>query len=263
MDRFRLTTSIVVLYTYLLMTIPIPTIVVSVVILIAYLIFRNMGDRIEALNVADNGRGFRRRAALKEASIYLAPYNDIWRSLKLSNKYCVLRLWSNGKTITAKDSINGRSFTVLESKVHSIDDLWDMFCHSFSHNTTFDRLVELCRTFNVVISTTEDVSSSQNSITLQQHKPVEMVSAQKEKERIDVNNASEVELTALPGVSIVLAKKLIKKREEINGFKSINDVFKFLNLKPHMENQLRLLICVNKIKSAKKIKRYDERSIDL
>ena len=80
---------------------------------------------------------------------------------------------------------------------------------------------------------------------------------------LDVNNASEVELTALPGISIVMAKKLIKRREEIDGFKSVNDVCLFLKLKPHMQNQLEQLICVKKMNGKIGVKRFNERSVDI
>ena len=60
-----------------------------------------------------------------------------------------------------------------------------------------------------------------------------------------------------------MAKKLVKKREEINGFKTVYDVIKFLHLKPHIERQVRYLISINKIQSNVKIKRSNERSIDL
>jgi DNA uptake protein ComE-like DNA-binding protein len=83
------------------------------------------------------------------------------------------------------------------------------------------------------------------------------------EEKLDINNASEIELTALPGISIVMAKKLVKKREEIGGFKTVNDVFVFLQIKPHMQAQLEKLICVKKIKGSVKIQLNKERSIDL
>ena len=82
-------------------------------------------------------------------------------------------------------------------------------------------------------------------------------------EKLDVNNCSEIELTALPGINIVMAKKLIKKREEIGGFKKIDDVFLFLHLKEHMIDQLRILICVNKMKGSLNLKRFSERQVDL
>ena len=146
MERFRLIASIVILFIYLLAMYPIPTVIVSIVILIAYLILKNIGQgHHEEYSITDNGKDFRRRQALQEAKMYLAPYDNIWMYLKLSNKYCVLSLGAYAESITARDKISGRSFKVIGSKIHDYTDLWDMFCHSFSYNTSFDRLIELCK----------------------------------------------------------------------------------------------------------------------
>ena len=264
MDRYRLIAGIGVLLVYLLAMYPIQTIVVAVVIAIAYYILTNMPGRQGEYSNADNGKEYRRRQALREAKIYLAPYRDIWRNLTLSNKFCSMRLGANGTTITARDKIvAGREFRVMHSKIHSETDLWDMFCRSFEHNTSFDGLVQLCRTFNVDISIknpnqVEEKANSDNPVS------VDIISDNSfQKEKLDVNNASEIELTALPGISIVMAKKLIKKRDELQGFKSVDDIILFLHLKPHMEKQLRELICVNKMQGIERIKRYNERRIDL
>ncbi len=244
---------------------PFQTIIISLLLFIGYLIIRNISSN----NTERNGNSMRRQMALNEAKIYLAPYNDIWKNLRLSNKYCTLRLGYDGQTITAYDIGRNRSFKVVRSRVHAYSDLWDMFCMSFSHQTTFDELVKLCEKFQVSI----DINGEQKDLynkdeKLKPDKPeidvvkTEGVSINK-KEKIDVNNSSEVELTALPGVSIVMAKKLIKKREEIGGFKSVNDVCLFLHLKPHMQKQLEQLICVKKMKGSVNLQRYNERRIDL
>ena len=273
MDRYRLITSIVVLFIYLLAMFPVQTIVITIVIGIAYYVLSNMGQgRLGDISTANNGREVRRRSALQTAKIYLSPYKDIWRNLKLTNKYCTLRLGSDGSTITARDLvIPNRSFRVISSRVHSNTDLWDMFCAGFAHNTTFDELVQLCKTFFVDIDiqggdtdtpTQQNVVYSQN--TANNNVRVDIQTPQKEtKEKLDINNASEVEITALPGISIVMAKKLIKRREEIGGFKSVDDICLFLHLKPHIENQLRELICINKMKGSLQIVRNKERSVDL
>lgn len=259
MDRYRLIVSIICLFVYLLVMFPWQTIVVSVFLVFGYLIIRNLNSS----NQTTNGIASRRLAALREARIYLSPYRDIWRNLRLSNKYCELRLGTDGQTIRAKDFTSNRYFKVIRSKIHDRNDLWDMFCISFSHNTTFDELISLSERFEAEI----DLRGEKDNIV----KPVENVkptavkvdTAEPQKPKLDVNNASEVELTALPGISIVMAKKLIKKREELGGFKTVNDVFLFLHIKPHIQSQLENLICVNKMKNGGKIKRYNERSIDL
>ena len=256
------------MFLYLLIAFPLPTIFLSVALLIGYFILKNI-DSADNLKLNNNSRLIRRRSALKEASIYLAPYNDIWSNLKLSNKNCTLRLRDYGNHIIARDSRNpDRSFSIVNSGNYSYDDLWDMFCIGFNYNTTFDELVEMCERFNAKIKLS--VNCNQVAETKREEgSKYPDINTEKEniktlpKELLDVNNASEIELTALPGVSIVMAKKLIKRREEIGGFKTVKDVCSFLNLKPHMQTQLEQLICVKKMKGSVQIKRYSERSVDL
>ena len=239
---------------------PMQTIIAGIILLFAYLIIRNLGSS----SAESSSATARRRAALKEAKIYLAPYNDIWRNLKLSNKNCSLRLSSSAQYMMASDSvIPGRSFRITGSAVHSMNDLWDMFCMSFSYNTTYDGLKELCNTFQAKIELREAVAERTPVIDAPATAMRNPEIKNEVKEKLDVNNASEVELTALPGVSIVLAKKIIKRREDIGGFKDVNSFLEFTGLKPHMRLQLRDLVCVNKMKGSGKIKRYNERSIDL
>ncbi|MBR6127832.1 helix-hairpin-helix domain-containing protein [bacterium] len=202
-----------------------------------------------------------RQTALSNVRLYLAPYKNVWRDLRVSNKFCTLRLGSDGRTITGTEK-NGtshyRKFKIVESKIHTMAELWDMFCLNYDHSTSYDGLIELCNLFRAVYI--EDYVG----IRPIGSKPV---IAQKEEvntnEKLDINNASEVEITALPGISIVLSKKLIKRREEIGGFKSVEDVFLFLKLKPHMEEQLRKLICVKKMKGSIQMQRTNERSVDI
>ena len=260
MDKYRLITSIAALFLYLFIVYPRQVIIISAILITAYLILKNLNINTTEYNAKAN----RRRNALKIASIYLSPYKDIWGNLKLSNKYCSLHLGSKAGTIIARDMVNqNRSFRIISSKIHSYDDLWDMFCVSFNHNTTFDELAKLSDTFKAVINIHE-INTSNNEIQPQNNKKSPIIGDYIKKDSLlDVNNASEIELTSLPGVSIVLAKKLIKKREEIGGFKSVEEVCLFLHLKPHMQNQLEKLICVEKMKGSIQLKRYIERNIDL
>jgi len=277
LDRYRLIAGIVVCFIYLLAMFPWQTITVAVIIAIAYFILKNTGTgQTGEYRISNNGREVRRRQALSNASIYLAPYSDIWRNLKLSNTYCSLRLQSNGYTIVGRESVEPyRTFRVMKSNIHADEDLWNMFCDVFDHNTRFDRLIELCRTFQVDIkiegeqyklsqgvnySVVSNNTDNSNTIKIDTLAPSYNTG---KKEKIDINNASEVEITSLPGISIVLSKKIIKKREELGGFKDVNEFLQFTQLKPHMRAQLRDLVCVNKMKGSGKIKRNSERSVDL
>lgn len=259
LSRLIILATVVIIYLFLLY--PIPAIVISIVLIAGYILF----TRYTAKNIQDNGQELRRREALRTAKIYLAPYKDIWRSLKLSNKFCFLKLGMDGLTITASEKSTAnqayRTFRVIESRVHSMQDLWDMFCISFSHNTTYDGLVNDCRLYQAVIK--ETIIGNPKTLNSVSTAPKLSKKPLKPTEKTDINNASEIELTALPGISIVTAKKIIKKREEICGFKNINDFFLYLKLKPHMQNQLNSLVCVNKMKGSLNIERFKERSVDL
>ena len=277
MDRYRLIVGIVVCFIYLLAMYPWQTVCVAVILFIAYIIISNIGTiPSTGLSIGRNEQERQRKEALANAKIYLAPYSDIWRNLKLSNKFCTLRLQSNGYTIVGREtSAPYRSFRILKSRVHSDTDLWNMFCTVFDYNTRFDRLIELCRIYQADIKIEgEDYKLSQGTdyaISVTNNKSstdvkIDIIDKKQEqtiKEKIDINNASEVEITSLPGISIVLAKKIIKKREEIGGFKDINEFLQFTPLKAHMRNQLKDLVCVNKMKGSGKIKRNSERSVDL
>lgn len=249
----RLALSLIAIIIYLFLRHPMFAIICSILIVGGYVLF----TKVRETTIIDEGKVLRREAALRAARIYLNPYQDIWKNLRLSNKYCSIRLGGDGHTITVKehlkDSSRCRSFRIIETRVHSFEDLWNMFCTNFDNNKTYDGLLDDCRKYKVSVIEDKIINSYVPKAT----KKVE------NSKKIDINNCSEVELTALPGISIVMSKKIIKKREEIGGFKNTNDFFLFLKLKPHMQKQLENLICINKMKGIIKIEKTKERSVDL
>ena len=201
----------------------------------------------------------RRKAALKKAEIYLSPYQNIWKNLKLSNNYCYLKLESDGVSITCKEkNYPYRKFNVIESHVHEYKDLWNMFCINFNHNKNYDDLVDDCRLYKLsiyeTVKKTKTITEFENRKTLDNTKTA----------KLDINNSSEIEITNLPGINIIMAKKIVKKRNEIGGFKTIEEIFEVIKLKPHFEKQLYELICIKKMKNVcKKIELNNERNVDL
>ena len=237
---------------------------------------KNMKDFDESY--ASGSDAAQRRHALWEAKIFLAPYNDIWRDLKLSNKYCSIILDHDGVTIRCIEKVKPyRKFQVTSTPIHTPFELWNMFCIYFSHNKSYDGVMEDCYRYHVSTIETTGTDNLSNTIVtenfksvnndtieqnqnqnLQKNQPINKI----QKEKLDINNCSEVELTDLPGISIVIAKKVIKKREENGGFKSVNEFLEFIKLKPHMETQLKELVKVEKMKGSLYQKKYTERSVD-
>lgn len=250
----RLALSLVAIIIYLFFMHPMFAIICSILIVGGYILI----NKVRESSIIDDGRIMRREAALRAAKIYLNPYQDIWKNLRLSNKYCSIKLGRDGHTITVKENLKkssmSRTFRIIETRIHSFEDLWNMFCINFDNNKTYDGLLDDCRKYKVTVIEDKIINS---------YTPKALTKKIENSKKIDINNCSEVELTALPGISIVMSKKIIKKREEIGGFKNTNDFFLFLKLKPHMQKQLENLICVNKMKGIIKIEKTKERSVDL
>lgn len=61
----------------------------------------------------------------------------------------------------------------------------------------------------------------------------------------DLNNASERELAALPGVGVIVAKRAVSLRESKGGFRSVEDFGEALNLKPHIVERVRPLVSIS------------------
>lgn len=205
-------------------------------------------------NERNQGATKRRKEALLRAGVFLSPYTDIWRNLTLSNKYCSLKLKQDGTTIIALEKMPDanlpyRTFKITKSTVFDNAELWNLFCLSFAYNTSFDGLIECCDRFRA--------SAIIDVVTPPKKKQPQII------EKVDVNNATGAELTALPGISIVISKKIIKKREELGGFKNVEEFLTFLNLKPNVTENLRQRICVKKMNGVIIIERTEERRIDL
>lgn len=223
----------------------------------------------------------RRITALKEASMYLKPYEKIFGNLCLSNKFCTLNLIEKEKTILCISSVfnaNGRKM-LLAAKNFSpmdIDEYWDTICALFSWNTNYDDIHKSLAPLSIISESvlqmkpvTENAQTAQIDEQLRAPENVIQINPQLREmldtpqNLLDINNCSEAEITALPGISIVMSKKIIKFREEERPFKSVDDFLQIMKIKPHFAKQLKDMICTNNI-NVRKIKRAKaERIIDL
>lgn len=233
--------------------------VLSLICILAYLLVLHWNR-----NDHNADQKLRRNLALNKARMFLSPYKNIWGDLKLANKQCSLYLSKDGLTIKGAEKIYPyRKFRILSSAIHDYKDLWDMFCYKFSHQTTYNSLVESCRTYKLLIYEYANLASETKANDASEARIIQLPTNKEANQKLDINNCSEIELTELPGISIVMAKKAIKKRDAIGGFKTIEDFFLYMKLKPHMESQLKEKIIVKKMKIAQKIQKNTERSVDL
>ncbi len=247
-------------------------------------------NNIFAWGINRINRRNRRITALKTAANYIKPYEKIFGSLTLSNKFCSLNRNQTGDTIIciSKEYDENGKCMMLTAKRFSpmdIDEYFDMMCEIFNYSTRYTEIYNSLKANAIITETVYSSRSVDTSVNpnippkSQVAKKYTQASAdQKENRKLnkdienfvkltdgltDVNNASEAELTALSGINIVLAKKIIKYRDTVRPFKSVDDFIAVMGIKPHFAKRLRDEICVNKVNIKKVRKAKAERIIDL
>ena len=202
----------------------------------------------------------KRKIALNKAKAFLKPYKQPFGELCLSNQNCTIN-YSSGKTIFSlskkADKDGFKSFFLFEqpkNETFTVDEVWDILCAEFDYYTFVDDVQQLCVHYGLRIKTNDVISKESPNTESSNNVDAELKYQQ--DELLDVNSSSEAELIALPGVTIILAKKIIKHREEKGYFKSVDDFLAALNVKPHFATQIKKLITAKEveIKVKKRIK---------
>lgn len=260
-DKTRLAIILIISILYGFRMYPLQMTVISIVVIVSYILFITFVKK----DTMDNGRRMRRTDALETAKVFLNDYQDIWKNLRLSNDNCYLILGADGVSIRGvekKPEANFyRSFKVIKTNIHSMEEVWNMFCKNFSYNKTYDGLIEECKLFGLVV----EEKLLENPVGAARNKGVntKIDIKQDDLKKVDINNASQEELTDLPGISVIMAKKAIKRRSEIGGFKTVDEFLSYLNVQPAMADKLKPKLFLSEIKGIKKIEHYNERNVDL
>ncbi|MCR5260511.1 MAG: helix-hairpin-helix domain-containing protein [Candidatus Gastranaerophilales bacterium] len=212
--------------------------------------------------------------ALKKAAQFIVPYENIFSNLMLANKFCTVKLLAKDKMIVLKNKKfdkNGEKLSVTAYHFPKIDadECFNHMCNFFGYKTAFEECLEVLTEYaklkTEIIDKQETAAPTENL-----EKPKENAAKNPEplpdidvSNKVDINNSSESELIGLPGINIILAKKIIKYREEEHQFYSVDEFFRVMKIKPHFEKQLRNLILVRKINIQKVKKARKERIIDI
>ena len=80
--------------------------------------------------------------------------------------------------------------------------------------------------------------------------------------KLNINSATEKEITNLPGINVIMAKRIIKYRDLHGGFNSLGELYSEMKIKPHFQLKLNDLICVREVKTKQIESKPDERIID-
>lgn len=219
----------------------------------------------------------RRISALKTAQNYLKPYEKIFGVLVLSNKQCTVTLNPREKCIKCLGKVfnqNGRKMTLVAKNFSpiDIDEYFDMLCEMYNYGTRYEDIYNSLRSVAVIKEYCYQIQPSDDKTVQAERKesPAKVIDIKSREEIVDlpekltdVNNCSEAELTALPGISIITAKKIVCYREQQRPFRSVDDFLDIMKIKPHFAKQLKHMICANKVNMKKVKKAKAERIIDL
>lgn len=185
----------------------------------------------------------------------------------IANTYCKLHLGTERSGIFRQRVITvteipqgttpvGRKLTALLPPAG--DDFWVLLYENFDKNSTFESVKDHCKILGLNYKQT--TFRTNRRAPLPQKKEVKPVPVE---DKVDINNCSESELAALPGVNKIIAKKVIKRREELGEFHSVEEFLDFVKLSPTIADNLKPRIVINKMKQEFKIEKTQERNIDL
>lgn len=208
----------------------------------------------------------RRREVLEKAKSFLKPYKNIFGELNLSNQFCTVCNMT-GKSIFCIEKNNTGNKTKLsfyaergKSSIYTIDEIWDTLCERFNYQTSFEDSFEICSKLGLKVKTNY-ISNKPAQTTKEEDKILSGFNKlntkfENETRLIDINSCSEADFIALPGITVMMAKKIIKYRNENGAFNSIDEFINYIKIKPHFEKQIKTLITISKIKNkaGKKLK---------
>ncbi len=210
---------------------------ILVIIILAIRNFRFIIAAIESNNLISNfinKRIYERNTkkqtleAAKHAQRYISYLeND---NLMLLNTHCQVILDKSAEAIQIIDN-TGYNQTIVAENFYAVDiyRVWNTLCYSFNDNTNFDAVSEFVR-------------GSAKTITVNK----------KLERKIDINSCSQAQLVKLPGINTAMSVRIIKYREENNGFSSVDEFFKKFKIKDHFQRQLIALI------EARKTQNYEQ-----
>lgn len=214
----------------------------------------------------------RRRKALKACKKFAKKDKYV---ITLRNQNILIIFDSKNKTLCCMDNkVKGRTATVIWAEQIGIapelmfdtsdtpfERTFDEICTSFTERANYSGIIEVLKNRFSVQETkpAAKVLTPKPAVT-EEDKPIKLT-VRDNKIKIDINSADEKEMAKLPGISIIIAKKIIKYRTLHNGFKTLEEFYREMKIKPHFQTKLNDLICIYRTKTAQKPD-DDERIID-
>lgn len=205
------------------------------------------------------GRWFFLDTIYEKYSVNSVPKALVVNHTTIRNSLCTVILTPKEKIIVMDNGYyvnNSKRMFSISKKDINVSKQWNKICKFFDQASSLDSLASFCNIETVVeivtIDTKPGVSeqvasapvpeASAELVKTEQADEVEPVSG----EKVDINSASANELSTLPGVNIVGAKKIVEYRN-LNGlFTSEDEFIKAANVKEHFIPKIKSMIIIGK-----------------
>ena len=196
-------------------------------------------------------------------AVTLAPKQFVINNLTLRNDRCSVILAPRQKIVVMENNYNfngtKRMFSVTKKDI-KVSQMWCKVCRIFNETTSFEILetyFSMDSFVNVVVYDTKPVKKDKAELSedtskqpvkdVEKTKPVQEVqpSVVDLSERIDVNSATADEIASLPGINVIMAKKIVEYRNLNGSFKSEDEFLKIAGVKNIFVNKIKSMIIIN------------------
>ena len=237
-------------------------IVVAIILLI---IFIHIDSRSAKKGFFSEGASRRRirKARDKENLSYLLGRRLLlirsWDYYELRNKNIIITYDFEKKFMKIYDRETKGRYSVIDwakqiksvyANEYTLEDTFYYLCSIFCESFTYYGVMSNLSKFYDPVETLPPITERK------QNRIIEAI------EQLDINNATEKEITSLPGVNIVAAKKVIHYRDLHGGFKTREEFFKVAKIKEHYIEKIKPQIVVRDY-IKKEEKAEEERILDI
>ena len=184
----------------------------------------------------------RRKNAIKQSKRYFSKDREFY---KLKNEYVTLIYNSKDKIIKCIDKSIKRKVVIvnwynqISDEIDYIDnifeEMFDNICALFNERSNYEGIKSIFQSKFIIKEIDNEGESDIENVNI----------PNKNTKLLNINTATEKELTDLPGVSIIHAKNLIKYRTENCGFKSLEEFFSIGKINSHFQNQLKYYLYID------------------
>ena len=205
---------------------------------------------------------FRRRNVLKAKSRFVHTDENL---ITLKNDNVSVVLDTENKILSCVDNKDSyqiatviwenQAYYNFEKYDNIFEQTFDRICYFFDRRANYQGVVAHLKKIFII----EEMQQETKHRIKDDNTETKFM--QENNEKININLADEETLSKLPGISVIIAKKLIKYRDLHGGFKDKEDFYNHAKIKPHFKKQIDDFIFLES--NEKQDDDFEERIIDL